>query len=147
MVIGSCEQDTNFEFIDLSILAMVFCWYNRRYNFLNFPWQEIPSFQFFQHNFYSFFQVLEHMLLLAGKIMSGVEKIQEKLLFREENLFLEWSKCSQCRKPSQQVRNFYSQNDFLLSLIFKQTNPKICWISSLEAKKWSNQKDKGTILC
>ena len=43
---------------------------------------------------------LEYMFLLAGKIMPGVEKLQGKLLFPEEKQF------SECRKWSQQVRNF-----------------------------------------
>ena len=40
-----------------------------------------------------------------------------------------------------------SQNDFLVSLIFQKTYAKFWWISALESKKWSNQTDKGTLLC
>jgi hypothetical protein len=30
---------------------------------------------------------------------------------------------------------------------FPKKQHKIWWISALESKKWSNQKDKGTLLC
>ena len=45
---------------------------------------------------------------------------------------------------------FYSSKGQLISEwlfgVFN-TNAKIWWISALKSKKWSNQKDKGTLLC
>ena len=45
------------------------------------------------------------------------------------------------------VKVSYSQNDFLVSSIFQKSNAKNEFIFALEFKKWSNDKDKDTLLC